>query len=1118
MNWLTHFVFTHTRQTTPDGRPLYAYKINDKIYDELKNHFHQIILLDMQGGLATNFAQLFCLYAAETFRREHAGGNWTWETIFKPLKMETPSQSLIADWVEKGLKWWRRPVLHTNNGHRLLLRTIACEGGLPLRLLQQENAHLTQFFRTLLESYYRSGQGGESIAESMARQQAYRLPRSLQQDVVFHLSATLIVKISELQVLVGSAVDPIAVLDEKTPNWRRDLPLRLDDQVAETLLTGLVHRSRELAQEATAKLCWQGRLYQVSNGWRVERRLELPERLTGEHLAGWTGSPVTDRSRWRLLWYTLDGIETVAWLTLVQGAGKAAQYRREWLRPGGFTITGAAVSQEQRLSLHDGQRDYPLDAKNGEPWGDSPWVFVERGVSGEREWLTEGSTRTRAERAWVLVVQEFTPRVVNGACDFVGILPELDRMAYQISGEVEFFTSQRDYCCITCRAESESQESFIVIGDVVPQLTQARPLYRGLPQIQTLDADGRRKPATEHIQWRPVGDNTPWRPSYETAHGRVWLRLVDASGAERCRRQVDIASQSLRFEIDIGAGQQAGVIRLMGLVGAQVQMGVDSATGISNTLTEDQALIVCPSLPGALPPPLTLLLHWPGSEWVTLNLPYPQRGAFFEQAGRPLPNDDSISLDRLGSLQLFVQDPGGGRRFWLKCELITRDQTVEGFRQRFHDRLPPLEQGRLGIPLFAWQERIASLLASNRDLEAQVRLIIETTQGERLASLRVTRFDAMLEPDRTTGVVWIPESVRVRLGAGWETRIRLEMIRLWAPAQPPVELSPHPETPACWKIPADLEPGPWWIVGRDGDWTRFRPLLWVVATDDAPVQSSDNSLAGAIREADPAQREQKLNALLAELGRNPDHPDWSLLFDYIQLAREFPPSSLNVLCRLPAHPRTLALALFNANEETFESVWSLSRQMPFLWILLAVEDWQEAAIAYFGGLQAKLAEMNPDGEIVFILFQSFCERSSARRTYWKVLCDWLQEQLFPERTLPNGELSIARRCPSFLGQQIDSLELELLGRHDAEEKWPESHEIMRYLSGIDPRRRYEHLNIVYRPVRCAPFVAAYLSLNNIAPTEPLIYELRLLRTFDREWFDNVYAIALTLGLARKTAS
>ncbi len=90
-------------------------------------------------------------------------------------------------------------------------------------------------------------------------------------------------------------------------------------------------------------------------------------------------------------------------------------------------------------------------------------------------------------------------------------------------------------------------------------------------------------------------------------------------------------------------------------------------------------------------------------------------------------------------------------------------------------------------------------------------------------------------------------------------------------------------------------------------------------------------------------------------------------------------------------------------------------------------------------------------------------------------------------------------------------------RHDAEEKWPESVEVMGWRRDIAPKYRFAHLAPFYQPVRCAPFVTAYLSLNGITPNERLIYELRLLRAFDREWFDNVYAVALALGLAQKSA-
>lgn len=91
-NWLQKFLLTN-RQTEPDGRPLYAYKMRDATYADLKIHFHQIILLDSRGKLAKRFSPIFCLYAAETFRREHAEGPWAWDTVFDPLSVQTPPQT-----------------------------------------------------------------------------------------------------------------------------------------------------------------------------------------------------------------------------------------------------------------------------------------------------------------------------------------------------------------------------------------------------------------------------------------------------------------------------------------------------------------------------------------------------------------------------------------------------------------------------------------------------------------------------------------------------------------------------------------------------------------------------------------------------------------------------------------------------------------------------------------------------------------------------------------------------------------------------------------------------------------------------------------------------------------
>jgi hypothetical protein len=91
----------------------------------------------------------------------------------------------------------------------------------------------------------------------------------------------------------------------------------------------------------------------------------------------------------------------------------------------------------------------------------------------------------------------------------------------------------------------------------------------------------------------------------------------------------------------------------------------------------------------------------------------------------------------------------------------------------------------------------------------------------------------------------------------------------------------------------------------------------------------------------------------------------------------------------------------------------------------------------------------------------------------------------------------------------------LQARHDAEEQWPQSDEL-EWVIGLIPQEKFRflHLARIYRPVRCAPFVAANICLQGIPPSNRLIYELRLLRAFDPEWFDTVYAIALTIGLAQ----
>ena len=101
----------------------------------------------------------------------------------------------------------------------------------------------------------------------------------------------------------------------------------------------------------------------------------------------------------------------------------------------------------------------------------------------------------------------------------------------------------------------------------------------------------------------------------------------------------------------------------------------------------------------------------------------------------------------------------------------------------------------------------------------------------------------------------------------------------------------------------------------------------------------------------------------------------------------------------------------------------------------------------------------------------------------------------------------------FFSQRLIDAEQKLQGRHSADEQWPQSREVMLHSDKIESKYRYNEKSPPFRPVRCAPFVAAQLSLQGIQPSPMLVYELRLLRAFDSKWFFEVYGIALALGLA-----
>ena len=120
--------------------------------------------------------------------------------------VEMPAMQSLYRVVSRGLRGWRRRVLRSGNGQQYLV-TLACEGGLPLRLLQRDGTSFRRYFRAVFEEF-RDHQGRGYDPSELASRAAAHLPLSLRRPEVFALGGSLVEAIWKLQGEIGDGAQP----------------------------------------------------------------------------------------------------------------------------------------------------------------------------------------------------------------------------------------------------------------------------------------------------------------------------------------------------------------------------------------------------------------------------------------------------------------------------------------------------------------------------------------------------------------------------------------------------------------------------------------------------------------------------------------------------------------------------------------------------------------------------------------------------------------------------------------------------------------------------------------------------------------------------------------------
>lgn len=222
-----------------DGRPLHAYRASETEFNDLRQRLRSLLASKQNKSAAA----LFVLWASEKYRRDFDGGAFSWSFLTDALSLNL-DQSDLRDMTGIGLRALKRPPPNeTQAGNTQYLRTIAAEGGIPVRFLSSQGGYRAALVG-LIADLGRFGLGcPQEQAMSFVARRTARLPLGYRTLEFRELFLRFAREVLELKALAPHALAPDQVegwLDREKPGWREELSLRLDEDSARSLLSEAV--------------------------------------------------------------------------------------------------------------------------------------------------------------------------------------------------------------------------------------------------------------------------------------------------------------------------------------------------------------------------------------------------------------------------------------------------------------------------------------------------------------------------------------------------------------------------------------------------------------------------------------------------------------------------------------------------------------------------------------------------------------------------------------------------------------------------------------------------------------------------------------------------------------
>lgn len=900
----------------PNGRPLYRYAMSDAAFERAEGDL-KARASRFNADLATRHdAALFVLWSSAWFRRCYDGGMQRWADVARRLGLQ-PEQSRLRRWTDEGLRYWGQAPLKMNNTHHRLA-AIARQGGFPTAAIRDgAGGWAAAFLKKLVGRLLDQVDPSSAVAEALSEELEGGIPETWRHPEILVVSAELALAIVELRreaegagVTEGSLVSEW--LDQNRSDWRRTLPLALDETGARQLVDGLIRTERLKGGHGSA----QARRFMVHTNGVLRHQIELD--LEGDLVNAEPSQGFDDLAReWSRLRMFAGG-DSARYISgelavvepdeggrwrcmrsrvhprfdlpldvplMIELRGEGIRVAGPFLLPG-----GEAIRSDLRICVGD-----PSTA------GELP---CELQIVGQ----ASGSYRGEPLFVDAPIDWKAIPHEEGSACREVGDL--FNRRQWEVCGAALFESPRGDPFLVRAGQKGDQRDAIVLAGDAPPRCvsTDGLPVYLGPPMPRFRQGLRLRTPETAETGWRRRGQRE-WSAKFPDGEVGVWEIAWRDATTRHIRAKTEVIVLPKAFEIASTRTGDLLSVELRGwpwaAISSQGSLAGDKIWRLrSDTLVQ---------------PHFEIRLDAPGSQAISLRTPLRYHAWIFDWSGAQLARDSRISISTLN--RFVARAPG-------RCELVA--ELLGPNRQ-------PLPQANMRwkfadeLPLSLISDDLAALLRGSSQIDAVVRLDFHDGRPNHWF---VVEFGHLLR-DEPRGLVPFP--------AVSDEQARLVARSMGTP-QAERDLGAYglAEQINVRPINVDAGDGPALLYLRANDRILSRPRI----VNGDPLKRMPETALGRIMVSGSLDRQADLEALIDScLANLADAASLKVIHTVTELAASLdglPPATFDVLKLLETRPLLGPLMLFGAPQTQIEPLLRLSNGLRMAWCLIPSAYWMQA--------------------------------------------------------------------------------------------------------------------------------------------------------------------------------